>query len=271
MANSDEVLVAILNDRDDFVAARDQHWYRIPVKSQEKWLDERWPPKWVAFYQTNEFGPEAHAVHWYAKVRGICNLARWELFPDEPPNAKSNKRYYRLDLEPLQRVPSPIVSRKARKIVFIPTTWGKFAKASEINDLFDESPLEDRLWEVFKERQIPAERQYFLEIESKHYALDFAIWCDRGKIDIETDGDRWHANKEKAELDNLRDHALIAQGWEVLHFTTHQVMEELDSYSIPRIRDVINQLGGLDEGQILPRKIDLNALGARQRGLFDET
>lgn len=269
MQNRAEVLVAILNDRDDFVAARDQHWYRIPVNSQEKWLSKRWPPEYVAFYQTNEFGPEAHAVHWYAKVRGFSNLARRELFPDEPPNAKNNKRYYRLDLEPLRRLLSPIVSRTARKIVFIRTTWEKFAKASEINDLFDDSPLENRLWEVFKERQIPAERQYFLEIESEHYALDFAIWCETGKIDVETDGDRWHANPQKAALDNCRDHALIAQGWSVLRFTTPQIMDGLDSYSFPRICEVINELGGLDEGRIVPRKIELNALGLRQQGLFD--
>jgi hypothetical protein len=29
--------------------------------------------------------------------------------------------------------------------VFIPTTWGKFSQARVINDLFDESLLEDRL------------------------------------------------------------------------------------------------------------------------------
>ncbi|MFN0020683.1 MAG: endonuclease domain-containing protein [Pirellulaceae bacterium] len=271
MTKRAEVLIAIVNDWEDFLAARDQHWYRIPVSSKEKWLKQRWPPEYLAFYQTNEFGPERHAVHWYAKVRGISNVARQELFPDEPPNAKSCKRYYRLDLEPLQRLSSPIVSQKSRKIVFIPTTWEKFANASEINDLFDDSPLEDRLWAVFKERQIPAERQFFLEIESVHYALDFAIWCEKEKLDVEVDGDGWHANKDKAELDNLRDHALIAQGWNVLRFTTRQIIEELDSYSIPRIRDVINQLGGIDEGRVVPRKIDLDRLTLRQRGLYDES
>ena len=270
MSNRDEVLVAVMNDRDDFLAASDEHWYRIPVNSKQKWLNQRWPPEYVAFYQTNEFGPERHGIHWYAKVRKISNVARQELFPEEQTNAKSNKRYYRVDLEPLQRLSSPIVSRKSRKIVFIPTTWEKFANACEINDLFDDSPLEDRLWAAFRERQILAERQYFLEIESEHYALDFAIWCEKGKIDVEADGDGWHANKCKAELDNLRDHSLIAQGGQVLRFTTCQIMEELDSYSLPRIRDVINQLGGINEGKVIPRRIDLNRLTLRQRGLFDE-
>lgn len=110
-----------------------------------------------------------------------------------------------------------------------------------------------------------------MEIESGHYALDFAIWCDRGKIGVETDGDFWHANPEKSVLDNCRDHALIAEGWRVLHFTTRQIMEELDSYSFPVISEVINQLGGLDEGKVVPRKIEYNSLGLRQKGLFDGT
>jgi very-short-patch-repair endonuclease len=271
VANTDEVLVTILNDRDDFVAARDQHWYRIPEKSQEKWLDKRWPPKWVAFYQTNEFGPEAHAVHWYAGVRGISNVSRREIFPNEPPNAKSNKRYSRLDLEPLQRVPSPIVSRKARKIVFIPTTWEKFAKATEINDLFDDSPLENRLWEVFKERQIPAERQYFLEIESEHYALDFAIWCENGKVNVEADGDTFHTSRDRSTSDRQRDNALTTYGWRVLRFSTPQVMENPLEDCLARVIKNVNELGGIDEGQFLPRKIEVGSLVMKQKGLFDGT
>ncbi len=35
-------------------------------------------------------------------------------------------------------------------------------------------------------------------------ALDFAIDCARGRIDVETDGDTWHANSERAALDNRR-------------------------------------------------------------------
>jgi hypothetical protein len=45
MARRGEVLIAILNDRLDFETARSQHWYRIPISSQEKWLKDRWQPK----------------------------------------------------------------------------------------------------------------------------------------------------------------------------------------------------------------------------------
>ncbi|MBN1936850.1 MAG: hypothetical protein JW934_19470 [Anaerolineae bacterium] len=47
-----------MNNIADFEIVRDDHWYRIPVSSQKKWLEQRWPPEWLAFYQTKTFGVE---------------------------------------------------------------------------------------------------------------------------------------------------------------------------------------------------------------------
>ncbi len=271
MAARGEVLVAIMNNPRDFAAARDEHWYRIPISSARKWLRDCWPPKWLALYQTKVFAHEAHAVTYYARVHAIREVARWQLFPDQPRDAKSLHRYHQLVLAPLQRLPAPIFSRRLRRIVFIPTTWQKFTSAIEINDLFDESPLEDRLWALFKQWRILAERQEFVVIASQYYALDFAIYCASGKVDVETDGDTWHANPEKAVQDNRRDNALKMLGWLVLRFTTRQVMEELTEYCLPTVVTTINTLGGVDEGGVIPRRIDLHAEGGvRQRGLFDD-
>ena len=71
-----EVLVAIMNNPLDWVIARDQHWYRIPLSSVENLLKERWPPQWLAFYQTKDFGDEAHAVNYYARVLHIRKAFR---------------------------------------------------------------------------------------------------------------------------------------------------------------------------------------------------
>ncbi|NJN94329.1 MAG: hypothetical protein HC875_09680 [Anaerolineales bacterium] len=48
MAVRGEVLVAILNNRLDFNLAYEQHWYRIPMSSKEKLLNQRWPPQCLA-------------------------------------------------------------------------------------------------------------------------------------------------------------------------------------------------------------------------------
>lgn len=47
-----ELLVAIINNTHDWHYAYDDHWYRIPVSSVRKYLKDRWPPRWLAFYQT---------------------------------------------------------------------------------------------------------------------------------------------------------------------------------------------------------------------------
>ena len=271
MSSRGEVLVAILNDPLDFAILREQQWYRIPVSSVTRWLYNSWPPKWLSFYHTKVFGDEAYSIHFYTRVKKIKKAYRWELFPDEGLNENSNRHYYQIFVQPIQRLPKPISSRRWRRIVFIPTTWQKFTGAEEINDLYDDSPLEDLLWAQFKLLHISAERQEFVRVKKQDYALDFAIYCAKGDIDVETDGDTWHANPVKAAEDNLRGNALKTVGWKILRFNTMQIQEQCESYCVPTIAENINRLGGIEEGKILPRKINPDDNGTYQLSLFDDT
>jgi very-short-patch-repair endonuclease len=259
-----------MNDKRDFAIARDDNWYRIPVTSAKKWLKNRWPPQWIAFYQTKVFGDEAYSIRYYARVIDIKKVPRQLLFPDEPEGKKTDKIYYKLILNPLEKLPKPILSRRWRRIVFIPTTWQKFVEAVEINDLYDESPLEDRLWAELKRFKIPAERQEFITIGKNNYSLDFAVYCDKGNIDIETDGDTYHANPKGSAKDNVRNNALAAAGWRVLRFTTSQIQESTESYCIEEVRKTINKLGGIDEDNVVPRKINAKPDSSYQPSLFDD-
>lgn len=270
MAQRGEVLVAILNNLLDMSVAREQHWYRIPVSSVHKWLKDRWPPQWLAFYQTKVFGDEAYAVRYYARITEIRLAYRYELFPDQPRDSRSRRRYYQLFLEPLRCLPQPILSRRWRRIVFIPTTWAKLHTAIEINDLYDESPLEDRLWTSLKRLQIPAERQEFVRIADRNYALDFAIYCAAGKIDVETDGDTWHSDPARIPLDNLRDNDLETVGWRVLRFNTHHIREEMEEYCLPTVVENINRLDGAEEGKLVGRRFTLDAQGGYQQLMLDD-
>jgi very-short-patch-repair endonuclease len=241
------------------------------VSSAKKWLKNRWPPQWLAFYQTKVFGPEKYSINYYARVLDIQQVYRWQLFPNQPGDKKSSRQYYKLKLEPLRRLSKPILSRRWRRIVFIPTTWLKFVNAVEINDLYDDSPLEDRLWAEFKRLEIQAERQVFVKVKNQDYALDFAVYCAKGDLDIETDGDTYHNDSEKASQDNVRDNTLKTVGWRVLRFNTPQIQEKMTDYCIPTIVENINNLGGIEESKFMPRKIDLDAPGGTyQPSLFDD-
>ena len=166
----------------------------------------------------------------------------------------------------------PILSRRRRRIVFIPTTEVKFFNAVEINDLYNESPLEDKLWAEFKRLEIQAERQELVEINNNRYMLDFSVYCVKGKINIETDGDTYHAYATKAAQDNIRNNELASDGWKVLRFSTLQIKEQMAEFCVPNIAKTINRLGGLEENRIVPRTIDLNTSTnrCRQLGLFDD-
>jgi len=266
-----EVLIAILNDSEDMRIAREEGWYRIPVFSARKWLKGRWPPRLLAFYQTKIFGSEAYQVNYCAEVRGIRQVSRLGLFPDTPrDHPKAHRLYYQLLLGDLQALPKPILSHRLRRIVFIPTTFEKFNSAAEINDLWDESPLEDRLWAILKQVRIRAERQYPVEVGDHTYFLDFAIFCNEGKIDVETDGDTWHIGPESAQVDRLRNNNLATRGWRVLRFNTTEVRERPVEYCVSKVVDTINRLKGLDHTTGVPVRYDPDdPLGPQQLSLFD--
>jgi very-short-patch-repair endonuclease len=264
-----EVLVAIVNNLRDWHFAYDELWYRIPVDSVERFLKRRWPPQWLAFYRTKAFGGDRYTVRYYGQVLAIERKTRPELFPNEPPGPKSDRVYYRLQLAPLQQLPQPIPSPRWRRITFIPTTWAKIVTATEINDLYDGSPLEDQLWAVLKGYDLPIIRQEWVEFGDRRYALDFAVFCVKAPLAIETDGDRWHHTPELADKDNLRDNDLKSAGWQVLHFNTRRVMEEAETYCVPTIVDTINSLGGVDHNQFVHRLVDPDPDNPRQPSLFD--
>jgi len=264
------MLVAILRDPLDFAIARDHNWYRIPVESVEKMLKDKWPPRWISFYQTTAFPHHAHSVLYYARVMDIRKTFRWQLFPDRPRDEKSDREYHQIFLDSLQRLPKPIYSRRWRRIVFIPTTLSKFKNAVEINDLFAGSALEDKLWAKLKRLKVYAERQELVSVKDRNYFLDFAVYCVKGKIDIETDGDRWHHNPEKAKLDNYRDNDLVADGWQILRFTGNQIRDQIDEYCVPKIVEKVNHLDGAKIDDDMATRVDLKLPGSEfQLGLFD--
>jgi len=122
-------LVAVLNTQADFERAQVEHWYRIPVKSAPEGVGNI---RWLAFYLTQPFGPEKWSVRYWANVCKITKAKRADLLPAEMNHPRSQNLYYRLGLGPLRLRPEPILSRRRRLIVFIPSIWKKFTAALEI-------------------------------------------------------------------------------------------------------------------------------------------
>ncbi|MCU0373090.1 MAG: endonuclease domain-containing protein [Ignavibacteria bacterium] len=105
-----------------------------------------------------------------------------------------------------------IPSKRSRWLIFFGTTLTKLLNATDLNDLFNDSPLEDKMWNGLKGNNLVAERQYFVKSGKNIYCLDFAAFCKKGNVNIECDGDAYHINKEKAVKDNTRDNFLTKKG-----------------------------------------------------------
>jgi very-short-patch-repair endonuclease len=260
-----EVLIALLKEKSDFAILQEQGWYRIPLASAPK----RWPPKWLGFYQPKAFKEEAFRVHYYGEIADIQVVPRSELFPNEFESARSGQLYYKLTLKSLEMLYQPILSLRPRRLVFIPTTWKKFTYAEQINDLFDDSPLEDTLWQQFKSSQIQAERQWELMTGEQRYFLDFALFCTKAPIAVETDGDTWHAVPDRANQDYIRQNAIESRGWHVLRFNSKEIREGMETYCLPEIQKTINTQGGLSNEGLVPR-IFYPRAGATQLSMFEE-
>lgn len=240
-----EVLVALMPSAADFIIAREQHWYRIPVRNADKLVRPRWPPVFVAFIFSSKFGAEANCITHYARVTDIQRASHSELFPAAQQLDAREKLYYKLLLSPLEALPDLVAGKRwDRYPVFIPTTSAKLFTAKTIDDLFDASPLEDLLAAQLELAAIPVKRQYILKINGREYSLDFAIFCEKVKINVETDGDLWH-QAGTIEADNTRNNDLASTGWAVLRFNTKQILELMESYCVPIIQDAVKYWGGL--------------------------
>ena len=260
---SQRVLVALLPTPHDWEIVREEGWYRIPVKSA--------PPSnygHIAFYfGAKSFGKEAYQVAWWATLKREQTVLRRDLFPDAPAHPRADLPYLKLELGELKALPNPIVSRRARFLVFLSTTLSKLHGAQELNDLWHESPLEDEMWDGLKNDGIEAERQWRLKAGRKNYCLDFAVFCARGGLNIECDGDAYHTSPEKSREDNERNNALTSDGWAVLRFNTQQIVHELP-HCLREVRDTISGRGGVLDIAGNVRFPSSGEDGARQMSLF---
>jgi len=234
-------LVGIVNRMKDWELVRSGHWYRIPVRTAPEGLDGI---LYLAFYQTRLFGDEKWAVNWYAPVRGLSRAKRRELLPDEPAHPRAGAEYYKVELGEPRRLLQPIPSRRWRRIVFIPTSLERLLHAQEINDLFKVSPIEDRLYFTLQDAGLPAERQYFVREEDTGYMLDMAVFCRDSNLDIECDGEAYHAGRDKADEDRERDNTLTTAGWHILRFSGRRILGETDKCA-ETVRRTVRRLGGV--------------------------
>lgn len=240
-----DVLIVLTKEQKDFYIAQNQHWYRIPTTTRTPSNIKERTVRYIAFYFPKAFGESKNSIRYYAQITNIETVSRKFLFPDESLNSKSNRTYYKISFGNLIELPEPIISHRGWQLLFVPTTWAKFSLAKEINDVFNDSPLEEKLWLELKKRNWPAERQVLLRTNEQNWICDFVFYCAKGTVDVECDGDTYHMKPEAVIYDKARNNEISAVAdWDVLRFTTKHIQEDMD-WTLRTIGRKIAKLGGL--------------------------
>lgn len=146
------VLVAVVNNRDDFRRIADEGWYRIPQRR----APDRVGADFLAFYQTSAFADsgEANTITWLASTERYRLATRSELIPDERDHPRAADYYYRVDLGALQRLPKPVQAATWRRLAFVHTTLGTLLRAQDVKDLVLENDPFDTLWDALRKNKL---------------------------------------------------------------------------------------------------------------------
>jgi len=85
-------------------------------------------------------------------------------------------------------------------------------------------------WErVFYQQLWNAGLRPIPQYSEEKFLLDFAVFVDGRKLNIEVDGERYHRdwNGELLRRDQLRNMRMIELGWDVMRFWVYQLRDEM--------------------------------------------
>ena len=102
-----------------------------------------------------------------------------------------------------------------------------YAESKKQLDINFDSPIEEKLFKKLIKERIKILPQYETKIRGKKlYRLDFALFINDSKYDIEIDGDKAHS--QKIESDILRDIHLRIDGWKVRRFQASRINNDIN-------------------------------------------
>ena len=92
---------------------------------------------------------------------------------------------------------------------------------------FHKTNLEEKAEIVLKELDIKFIPQYPVR---SGFVLDFAVFLNEKRIDLEIDGHRWHTDKKARKRDNFRNYMLRRDGWEIFRVREKFFNEDFDRF-----------------------------------------
>ena len=142
------ILVAFLPTPRDLEIARLLGWYRIPLRTAPKVV----AVDYLAFYQPASFGERGGRIEFVSEVRGHELATRAELLRDEADHPRANEEYYKVQIGAMEKLASPILADKWKRITFLYTTGEYLLNAKSVNELVVQSDERQLLWRSLRER-----------------------------------------------------------------------------------------------------------------------
>jgi len=243
------VLVGVLKNRRDLNILLAENWYRIPM---------RYAPKrkfdYLAFYQPTSFGRKGKCIQYYAPVLDYKVIKRSDLLPKELEHPRAKDYYLQIHVGKIEKLSRPIRNTIPRRISFGFTTLNHLLKSKNILQLYKVTPTEQMVEDGLKEAGIKvkprSERssttgaisQYYVLSSEKRYCLDFAVFCQRGKIAIECDNKKAHSILAQKKKDGIKNTFLKRRGWTVIRLREDDIVSNLKG-CIKRVKNTIQKLG----------------------------
>lgn len=159
------VLVCLLPEPGDLEIVRLLGWYRIPLRTAPKLVDV----DYLAFYQPLTFGDKGGRIEYIARVKGHELTTRAELFKHQVDHPRAHEEYYKMQLDNLESLATPILADKWKRLTFLYTTGEYLLTARTFQDLVVRSDERQALWQALKEK---AGRRYGSGRESSELDLD---------------------------------------------------------------------------------------------------
>jgi len=248
------VLVGVIKDRRDLNVLLKENWYRIPVKHLPKRKFD-----YLAFYQPLSFGRKGKRIQYYAPVLDYQIIKRSDLLPEESNHPRAKNYYLKIRVGKAKKLSRPIRNIIPRRISFGFTTLNHLLKSKDILQLYNVTPSEPMVENGLKEAGIRAIPQCYVKPphqifgsggkgKRKRFFLDFAIFCQKGKIAIECDNKKVHSLPSQKKKDKIKDAFLRSYGWNVIRLPEDDIVSDLPG-CIKRIKKAVQKLGGLEKNE----------------------
>ena len=232
------VLVGVLKNKRDQRILLKEHWYRIPVAHLPKRKFN-----YIAFYQPAGFGKKGKRIEYYAPVFKNTISKRIDLLPSEPTHPRANDDYLRVEFKKIIKLLKPIKNIIPRRISFGFTSLKTLLSAKDILQLYGVVPAEKIVSQVLEGLGVKAVTEHTISEKGQRYRLDFAVFCQQGRIAIECDNLKAHSTKTQILKDRKKDKFLKSIGWQVIRLKEKDIIERLN-FCTDQISRLVKTLGG---------------------------